>query len=270
MIRSILTSAVLIPLMAAAPTRVVSTNPCLDVDLLSLADRSQIVALSHYARNPEESSVPRDIGAVIPITHETAEEIVLLHPDLVLASAHTQLATRRILQRLGVRLVTFDVPETIEDNYLQIRKIAAVLGHEDRGEALIAGISEALAADAPAPGSAPVSALIYQPNGFSVGRGTLSDAVMASVGLVNAAARYTRRKADNVPLELVVADPPQLLLIGAGKDDWSWAARLLHHPALQRLPVVRAYYPQRLMNCGGPVLIETADALARARESVHP
>ncbi|HUH09083.1 MAG TPA: ABC transporter substrate-binding protein, partial [Brevundimonas sp.] len=37
---------------SAAPRRVVSLNACLDAILVHVADRGQIAALSHYAREP--------------------------------------------------------------------------------------------------------------------------------------------------------------------------------------------------------------------------
>ena len=50
----------------------------------------------------------------------------------------------------------------------------------------------------------------------------------------------------------------------------TWADRVLSHPALDRISGVmhRQAFPQRLLYCGGPVLIETAQALARARRNV--
>ncbi|MBI1186619.1 MAG: ABC transporter substrate-binding protein, partial [Alphaproteobacteria bacterium] len=75
-----------------APRRVVSLNPCLDVILVHIADRTQIAALSHYARDASSSTIA-DIARTLPFTYESAEEILSLDPDLVLASTHSALAT---------------------------------------------------------------------------------------------------------------------------------------------------------------------------------
>ena len=50
----------------------------------------------------------------------------------------------------------------------------------------------------------------------------------------------------------------------------TWADRVLSHPALTRISdkMQREAFPQRLLYCGGPVLIETAAALATARRNV--
>ena len=78
----------------SAPRRVVSLNPCLDAILVEVADRAQIAALSHYARQPQGSTIVA-IARTLPETFESAEEVLMLRPDLVLASRHTALATRR-------------------------------------------------------------------------------------------------------------------------------------------------------------------------------
>jgi iron complex transport system substrate-binding protein len=92
-----------------APRRVASLNACLDAMLVHLADRSQIAALSHYARD-EHSSTVAATAKTLPFTWESAEEIIALEPDLVLASKHSALATRNALKRLHVPVERFAVP----------------------------------------------------------------------------------------------------------------------------------------------------------------
>jgi iron complex transport system substrate-binding protein len=143
-----------------------------------------------------------------------------------------------------------------------------VVGNPERGAALVERIRTAIAAAAPRAGDRPLSALVYQSNGFASARGTLMDEMMARAGLSNAATRYGLTRTGNVPLERLLADPPDLLLAGQPKPGApNWADRVLSHPALHAVAgrMHRAVFPQRLMYCGGPVLIETAAALAEAR-----
>lgn len=254
----------------ARPRRVVSLNPCLDVILFHVAQRDQIAALTHYARDAEASTLAaraRDI----PITHETAEEVVALRPDLVLMSHHSALATRQALTRLGVAQAMFDVPDTVAASLAQIRQIARLIGQPVRGEAVVAQIEAALAAATPAPGAPRLSAIVYQPNGFAAGTGTLTDEMLRRTGFDNVAARYGLGKWGNISLEQIIANPPQVLLAGqAAPGAPTWADRVLSHPALERISgtMRREAFPQRLLYCGGPVLIDTAQALARARRNV--
>jgi iron complex transport system substrate-binding protein len=264
-----LTAAVAGPLLnAPEPRRVVSLNPCLDAILVRVADRGQIAALSHYARDPLTSSIA-PIARRLPITFESAEEVIALEPDLVLMARHTSPATRGALQRLGVRIELFGTPNTVEESLAQVSRIAALVNRRGRGQGLTQRIEGAIAAAAPPPGQRRLSALVYQSNGFASARGTLVDEMMVRAGLENAATRYGLRRTGNVPLERLLADPPQILLAGYPRPGApTWADRVLAHPALAAVSarMHRADFPQRLMFCGGPVLIETAAMLAKARE----
>ncbi|MDR6625650.1 ABC transporter substrate-binding protein [Caulobacter segnis] len=254
----------------AAPKRIASLNACLDAMLVHLADRSQIAALSHYAREERGSTVAAQARA-LPFTWESAEEIIALQPDLVLASQHSALATRNALKRLHVPVERFAVPKTVEESLAQVQRVARLIGQVDRGEQLIARIRTALAAATVRPGARRLSALIYQPNGFAAGPHTLVDEMMTRAGFDNAARRYGLKSWGNVPLELLLTDPPEVLLVGepaAGAR--SWADRVMTHPALGALNgrMKQARLPERLLYCGGPVLIQTAQAMASARAEV--
>ncbi|WP_165187009.1 ABC transporter substrate-binding protein [Caulobacter soli] len=250
--------------------RVVSLNPCLDAVLLHVADRAQIAALSHYSRDPLQSSIAA-VARTYPITYESAEEVIALRPDVILTAAHSSPATREALKRLHIRAELFKVPNSWAENQVQIRRIAAICGHPERGEALIAQVEAAMAKAAPRPGARPITAVVFQPNGMAAGHGTLVDEMMRRAGFVNVAQRYGLKRWGNVSLERLLDDPPEVLLAGqASPNAATWAERLLNHPALASVAprMTRAVFPERLLYCGGPVLIDTAAALATARRHV--
>jgi iron complex transport system substrate-binding protein len=256
------------PTSTGRPQRIVSLNPCLDVILIHVADRAQIAALSHYARDSYGSTFA-PLARTLPFTYETAEEVLSLSPDLVMTGRHSSLATRNALDRLKISTALFGVPETIAESFEQVREVATLVGHPERGEALIRQIEAALAEAAPRPGTPPLSALVFMPGGFASGPGTLMDEMMRRMGLENAASRYGLKSSRRVPLERIIADPPDVLLAG---EAWpgapNWALRVMTHPALSHVAgrMERATFPERLLFCGGPVLIQTAAALSRARE----
>lgn len=251
----------------AAPRRVVSLNPCLDVILVKVADAAQVAAISHYSREPSSSSIGPG-AAAYPFTYESAEEVLGLRPDLVLMGRHSSPATRAALQRLSVRTELFAVPDTVEESLAQVRQVATAVGRPERGEAVVAEIQAAIAAATPPPGAPRLTALTYQSGGFATAPGTLMDEMMRRCGLDNAAAKYGLKRTGNIPLELLVADPPDILLAGQSAPGApTWADRVLNHPALVRSGsrMHRATFPQNLTFCGGPVLIRTAAMLAKAR-----
>jgi len=254
---------------AGAPRSVISLNPCLDVILVEVADPAQIAALSHFARDHYGSTIA-DLARTLPITWGSAEEVIALQPDMVLAPRLGARASLAAIERAGIRTALFDLPETVADSLEQVRELARLVGHPARGLALAGRIETALMAAAPRPGTPSLSALVFMPGGFVSGPGTLMDEMMRRAGLENAASRYGLTGSMNLPLERVIADPPDLLLAGEplpGKA--SRAERIMDHPALTRLAreMRRAVFPERLLFCGGPVLIQTAAALARARDA---
>lgn len=258
-------------LAAAAPRRIVSLNNCLDALLVQLAERGRIAALSHYARERDGSTIA-DLALTLPFTWETAEEVIALRPDLVLTSEHSSLATRNALGRLGVPVERFKVPSSVAESFEQVRRMARLVGRPDRGEALITRIEAAITAAAPAKGARPIEALLYQPNGFAAGEGTLISEMMTRAGFTNVAARYGLKRWGNVPLERLLADPPRVLLAGAPSPGArTWADRVMTHPALKAVAdrMTVAPFPEKLMFCGGPVLIESAEALVEARRTVE-
>ncbi len=251
----------------ASPRRVVSLNPCLDTILVHVADRAQIAALSHYARERHGSTIA-DVARTLPMTYESAEEIISLAPDLVLASQHSAAATRGALARLKIDVATFGVPNTVDESLAQIGEVARLVGRPERGAALTARIQSELAACAPAPGQRPIRALVFQARGLAAGEGTLVDEMMRRTGFENVAARYGINFWGTVQLERLIADPPELLLTGAPQQGaTTWSERLMSHPALARVAprMRRGVFPEPCLYCGGPVLLQTAAALARAR-----
>lgn len=248
------------------PQRIVSLNTCLDAALVDVADATQIAAISHYARDPQTSTIAERARS-LPITFESAEEIIALKPDLVLGSRHSAPATRAALTRFGVRLETFTVPDTVAQSLAQVERIASLSGNEARGKALVERVEAALRAALPGDERRP-AALVVQARGFAAGEGTLVDEMLKRTGFTNAANRYGLKKWGNVTLEALLDDPPDLLLAGERAAEMpSWAERILQHPVLRSVAgrMRRAIFPERLFYCGGPVLLQTASVLSNAR-----
>ena len=94
--------------------------------------------------------------------------------------------------------------------------------------------------------------------------------MLRRIGFENVAARYGIGMWGKASLERVIADPPQVLLSAApAPGASSFAERIVAHPALASLAprMRRAVFPPACMYCGGPVLLETASNLARARDA---
>lgn len=252
----------------AHPMRIVSLNMCVDAVLVELVSHDRIAALSHYARDPERSTIS-DIARHLPITYETAEEVVALRPDLVLTSRHSAIATRNALKRVGIRFELLDVPDTIAGSVEQVRQVARMLGAEREGEAMIARIEQALNAARPPAGEQPLTGAIYQPGGLSAGPQTVVGELMQLTGMENIAGRYGVKTYRPLPLEVLISSPPDVLLVGETSPGAPMRTeRVVRHRALRALEsqMTQEVFPARLLYCAGPTMIPAVAVLTHARE----
>lgn len=261
---------------AAKPRRIVSVNLCADQLVLLLVERERIASVSHLAANPAVSALA-DRAAGLPPNHGHAEEILPHRPDLVVAGFLTATSAVHLLRRLGIPVVALDVARTLADVRANLRRAARLVGERARGERLVAAFDRRLAAAGRPPTGGPGRprplAALYRANGYSPGAGTLADAVVAAAGLDNLARRMGRSGTSHLPLELLVAGRPDLLVVGGGGSgagdggDPSRAAALLRHSALRRAfagrPIVEI--PDRLWACGTPAVARAVELLAAAR-----
>jgi iron complex transport system substrate-binding protein len=251
------------------PARIVSLNQCLDAILVQLVPTERIAAISHYSRDPLRSPIAK-LAQRLPITYESAEEIVALRPDLVLASRHSAIATRNALSRVGIHYELFDVAFSVKASHEQIRRIATLVGEPAAGEALVARIERAIERARRPAGTPRLTAAVYETGGLTAGAMTVTDELMQIVGLDNLAARYGIQMHQPMRLELLVAAPPDLLLVGeVPAAGGTQAERIVQHRVLRKVPSLRWEFPARFMYCSGPTIIEEAAALATARDAIH-
>ncbi len=250
----------------AVPQRIVSINACADQYLLTLAPRGRILALSPFSRDPATSwYAGRARG--IPQVNDDAESVLQLQPDLVLASRFNNALTLRLLRGQGLRVLALTHPQSFAQARRQMIRVAHALGVTARGVAMARRFDRALArAKDAARGSAVTSALYYDRGGYALGAGSLSTAMLAHIGLENAAAELALGAITPVSIETVLAAQPHLLVVPeGGARETDRGAALLAHPALARLypPERRLAFPGTSVVCPGPSLIPGLDALVK-------
>ena len=253
---------------AAPLPRIVSINPCVDAVLVRVARPEQILGISHYSQDPRATSISLDVARRFRATSGTAEEVVALAPDLVMSGPHVSPSTIFALERMNIRIVKFTVAESVADSEKQIREIAAAAGAPERGEAIVAAIDRAIDAARPRD-ERRISAVIWQGGGMVPGQGTLADQLLQLTGYRNLSASYGLAKWDVLPLEYLIASPPELVL-SIGTDEAA-SDRMLGHPAVRALSQRVAFrtYPFRLLQCGGPTIIEAVTRLAAVRDELE-
>lgn len=249
---------------AALPHRVVSANLCADRLVLQLADRADIVSVSRLATDPTMSTVVQK-AAGLAQNRADAEEIVALHPDLVLlGSSQTSRTSAAMLRTLGIAVHVVPVANSVAEVEAAIRGVASALGHPERGEAMIASLKARL--DALPMRRNGARAAVYLAGGWSSGRATLANDLLMRAGFVNLAAAAGISGLGALPLESLVAARPDLLVFESiGDTGPSIGSALLANPVLHESGARILRMPARLWACPDPAIADAAALIAEAR-----
>ncbi len=236
---------------------------CTDELLLRLADRDRIASVTWLSQDSRNANMA-EAAAQIPANHGLAEEVLSFRPDLVLAGAYTTRTTIQLLKRVGVKVVEFGVPKTLEGVRQQIRDVAATIGEGERGEAIVSDMNARLARLGARAHAPPLSAIVLRPNGFTVGRGSLVDELLERAGLDNLAARLGIDNYLQIPLEAVALQHADVLILNGETDGApSLATEVLRHPIVaelgDRLKIISM--PSRLWTCAGPAVLDAVERL---------
>ena len=244
-----------------------SLNLCTDELVLRLAEPAHVASVTWLSRDPKNSNVA-ELAAKSPINHGLAEEVVPLDPDLVFAGKYTARTAVALMKRIGTPLVEVDIPRSLDDVRHQIREVAALVGEREAGERVVADMDARLAALPPVTSAVRPRAIVLNPNGFTVGKGTLVDDIMTKAGLTNVAAELDLDNDGQVPLEVVASKAIDILIVSASRDGRARLrpAILRRHPILNRLPgrVRVVVMPNRLWTCGGPAVVDAIERLRLA------
>lgn len=256
---------------ADAPRRIVSLDLCTDQLLIDLVSRERIAAVTFMAAHANLSAIPERARG-IAITHGGAEDVLRLDPDLILAGPFGVRGTVDLLQRLGRRVVIVQQPQELSGVRAAVETVAEAVGETAKGEALIADFDRRLAALGRREEGRKPAAVIYQIGGSVSGPGSLADAALAAAGFRNAATGYRLTRGGQVPLELLLADPPDLLVLSSAPGEYRTVlADNLRHPAIAILRREHASIelPWRHWLCGTPHIVEAVEKLAEARAGIE-
>ncbi|MBN1237866.1 MAG: ABC transporter substrate-binding protein [Gammaproteobacteria bacterium] len=251
---------------AAAVPKVASINVCTDQLVLSLADPEQILTVSWLSADPEES-VRAAEARRYPLNYGSAEELLRYAPDVVVAGSFTSAHARSLLAKLGYEVVTIPPANGVDDIERNIASVAAAVGRPERGAALIEHLRETRARLARSRRAVPVPAVVVRPGGFTTGKGSLADELMALAGLVNVPAEQGLDRWGSLSMETLLRTAPELLILTGYRDDEaSLANAVLAHPALRRLrdEVPTAIVPAAQWSCGLPESLESVETMQSA------
>ncbi len=263
--------ALSLALFAAPPKRVVSQTVGTDELLLALADPSQIVALSHLAKDKVFSPVAMEASKYPTLQTSDAESILKFHPDLVLIASYTRAETKSLLQRAGVKCLSLEHFESLDDLYANTREIGAALGHPDRAEKCIRAWQGRVATlQAKLQGVCPVRVLAASTFPFTAGAETTFQDVCDHAGALNVAAEAGLKGHQPTPAEKLLTWNVETL-VASGEEGSRVVDRLREIPAYKFLPAMKQ---GRVVLVSGPRMASTAQARLDAYEelarALHP
>jgi iron complex transport system substrate-binding protein len=260
-----------VPSHAAGLPRIASINLCTDQLLLPMADPAQILGLSRFSHDAWQSWAV-DEARRFPSLSGGAEDVLVLKPDVVVASLFDKRATRELLKAQGLRLAEFSVPRNLDEVKAQISEMGEIVGHPDRAAAENLRLDAAMARARRAVAERHYSVLPLSRRGWVSGSDSLVSSLLTETGLFNAASRLGIGAGGFASLEAIVAAKPDFLLLSeAGERAEDDGRAFLLHPALERFypPSRRIVIPERLTVCGGVMLADALDLLVAELQRVE-
>ena len=262
----------LCPARADPPIRIVSLNLCTDQILVDLVPRARIAAVTTLAIDPTVSASPEKFAG-LATTRGLAEDVLARDPDLIIAGAYTTPATVDLLRRLGRRVVVVPLPGSVAGVREVITSLANAVEEPAAGARLVAemearinSVRTRVAAISPRP-----SALVYQANNYTAGRGTLVEEALDIAGYRNASGTIRSFANGQTALETIIAAPPDVMILASEPGDaTSTAAANLRHPALARLLVHMPHMvlPWSQWLCGTHTIATAIERLADGQAMV--
>jgi iron complex transport system substrate-binding protein len=251
------------------PQRIVSLNLCTDQMLLLLAAPERIRMLSQLAADPAWSWQAQRAAGIARFDG-SIENVMSTEPDLVLTGSMAQVDTARVLRRLGYRVETLEMPESIHASLTFISRVAELVGERAEGARLRRQTRKRIVGVRADRGAGPaLRALVYLPNGISPGPGSLKHELLTAAGFSNLAKERGIEGYGSISLEELLIGAPRLLIIDAADlQHVSLSQQLLHHPALAgRIPARTV--PSALWVCGGPQIAEAAEIIRDYRKELE-
>jgi len=256
---------------AGSPRRVVSQTVGTDDLLMALAAPGQIAALSHLSRDPRYSPLAQAGQRFPSLRTGDAEDILRRRPDLVLVASYTQAETTALLRRAKVELLVVDHFDSLDDLFLNARRIGHALGRETRAEQLVLEWQARVRALAERlKGCAPVRVLAVGFYPFTAGSGTSFQDLCEHAGAVNVAAEAGLKGHAPTPNERILGWKVDVL-VAPWEPGMDLQARLRELAPYKFMPAFRqgrvVALPGALMASTSQTRLDAYEVLARV---LHP
>ena len=254
----------------SAPT-VVSINLCTDQLVLNVAHADQILSLSWLAADADESML-HELASPYARNFGTAEEIVRLAPDVVIAGSYSNPYTKSLLSRLGYEVVEIEPARSLRDIATNLLKIGDAIDRADEARAVVAAMQDRISVLAAAGSEIRPSAIVIRPGGYTIERDSIAHELLELAGIEDRAIEIGLDAWGSLSVETLLRARPEFLIISDYKLDTASLANAWYaHPAITELasqmPSTRL--GARYWACGAPQSLDSV-ALLRAAIATRP
>jgi iron complex transport system substrate-binding protein len=247
----------------AAPS-VVSINLCTDQLLLNVAAADQILSLSWLAADSDESMLA-DAADQYPLNYGTAEEIMRLKPDIVVAGRYTNPYTKSLLRNLGFGVIEITPARSIADIEANLLLVGQAIDRLDAAQLIVAKMHDRIEslADAGSAGAG-IPAVVIRPGGYTIERNSIAHDLLVLAGIEDRATAMGLDAWGSLSVETLLRADPQLLIVSSYKlDTASLANAWYSHPAIADLARQRPtiHMPVSYWSCGVPQSLDSVELL---------
>jgi iron complex transport system substrate-binding protein len=255
--------------------RIVSLAPSNTEILFAVGAGSQVVGRDSFSDYPAEAQTVADIGGGFGALD--TETIIASTPDLVLAADLTPAEQIQALEDLGLTVFVLGNPTDLPGMYENLRTIAAMTGHVEETETLIASLEERVAVvEEKLAGVTERPLVLYELDGtdpnapWVPGPGTFVNTLLTMAGGNNMSATLDGTWVQ-VSLETIIQMNPDLILLGDAQWGGVTPEMVAARGGWDALTAVQEgkIYPfdDNLVSRPGPRLVDGLEALAKF---LHP
>ncbi len=252
-----------------APQRVVTLAMSSDGIVMGLGQADKLVAVNHLADDPVSSNIVEQAKKIKEkIKNPSAEQLLALQPDVVIAYDWSDMERVSNLRNLGINVIVLKGPATIADIKQNVRTIASALHTPEQGEKLVRQMDERLAqlkqqvADLHL--KQPKKLVLVSLMTSYGGEGCIFDAMCKEAGVINGVSAAGIKNGQQVTKEMLVKINPDLLIMPVYNDHGNfdinkYNKEFLEDPSLQTLTAIKnkqLFYPNEgyIYNCSQDVV----------------
>ena len=234
--------------LRSKPQRIVSLNIRSDEILLALVPPERVIALSRLADDDGISNITGEAKQISQRVTLNAEQLIFMHPDLVLATQSQPPELIQTLRDAGIIVHVHKTPHKIGDVETVIRQTAEAVGEKEGGERLIQQMEAEMRPINTAVDNIPseerVKLVRFTLLGGSGGKGTSFDEICRLAGVQNGASVIGVKNGQQLSKEQIIRFNPEVLILptwgyttNTNMDEY--AADILNDPALQQVKAVQ-------------------------------